>query len=149
MAHYAGLSFWASFKVFSLLVKKNKTPCATMLFPWCWIKHPVLNIFLLLFPQSLWRWRELWSVQREFHSTCSASSSPKGVSFPLSGVWKLNNPEERAREPLIYCTNMVSTDTVEQQAVYKVNQADRSLLILSGPLKRSYEDMFIYSNNSI
>lgn len=130
MAHYAGLSCWASFKVFSLLgKKKKKPPRATMLFLCCWIKHPVLNIFLLRFPQSLWRWRELWSVQTEFHSTCSASCSPKGVSFPLSGVWKLNNPEEKAREPLIYCKNTVSTDMVERQAVYKPNQADRSVLI--------------------
>lgn len=42
---------------------------------------------------------------------------------------KLNNPEERAREPLIYCTNMGSTDMVEQKAVYKTNQADKSPVI--------------------
>ena len=57
MAHYASLSCWASFKsVFSLgQEEKKKNLCAAILFLCCWIKHPVLNIFLLPFPQSLWR----------------------------------------------------------------------------------------------
>lgn len=67
---------------------------------------------------------------------------PREASFTLSGVWKLNYSEERAREPLIHCTNMVSTDMVEWLSVYKANQADRSLLITPrGPLKRLEKDM--------